>query len=339
MPSFAQKFINAEPQAGLDMAGVFPAEGVNEILEVGRPEVQLHSPVRKAYRQIRFTQSLKRDARSRAQEIIRSEIPAYLRHLNEVLQFAKDDPSSPLWKGHLNSGPFVKENVKLIMKSQKSDRETILQQGSPTGTPTIIVEQVDKFPSLKELKLTIGEPTGQVPGGCDNDDDDCSEDGGLDGPGHAWQGGLPPNEICDKLMDMIEQESEKAIVMGKELLHWIRLEIPTIEDGNNFGVDVQEEILNKIEGMCGSACKNHTLPKTHYEDRMKFAQSWNKYPNLEDHAAAIASSDRFDFFLAHNAIMSLRNNMSTLLLALQSNWPKVHNPKSNNGVNGTSGLY
>ncbi|KAJ9091230.1 hypothetical protein QFC21_007293 [Naganishia friedmannii] len=261
MPSFAQKFIDAEPRAGLDMAGVFPAEEVNEILE-----------------------TIKHDARARAQEIIKFEIPSYLRHLNEILQLAKDDPSSPLWRGHLNSGPFVKENVKLKLNNRKNDRETILQQGSPTGTPTIIVEEVDKFPSLKELKLMIGEPTGQMRGRCDNDNDDCSEDGGLNGAGHAWQGGLPMNEICDKLMDMIEHESEKAILMGKDLLHWVRLEIPGIEDGNNFGVDVQEEILKKIEGMCGSAFKNHTLPKTHYEDRMKFAQSWNKYPNLNDHA-------------------------------------------------------
>jgi hypothetical protein len=121
------------------------------------------------------------------------------------LQLAKDDPSSPLWKGHLNSGAFIKENVKLKANGRRNDRETILQQGSPTGTPTIIVEEVDKFPSLKELKLTIGEPTGQAPGGCDNGDDDCSNDGGLNGAGHAWQGGLSTNDICDQLMDMIEQ--------------------------------------------------------------------------------------------------------------------------------------
>ena len=32
MPSFAQKFVDVEPQGGLDMAGVFPANEVNEIM-------------------------------------------------------------------------------------------------------------------------------------------------------------------------------------------------------------------------------------------------------------------------------------------------------------------
>lgn len=72
----------------------------------------------------------------RAKELIQKEIPEYIKHLNEILAAAESDPSSPMWKGHLKSGPFVKDNVKLIFNDARKD------QSSP-GTPTIVVRGVD----------------------------------------------------------------------------------------------------------------------------------------------------------------------------------------------------
>lgn len=55
--------------------------------------------------------------------------------------------------------------------------------------------------------------------------------------------------------------------------------------------------------------------------------------------AAIASSDRYDFFLGHNAIVSLRNNMSALLTALRNNWAKAHNPKDAERTSAVDSMY
>ena len=52
--------------------------------------------------------------------------------------------------------------------------------------------------------------------------------------------------------------------------------------------------------------------------------------------AAIASSDRFDYFLAVVAIKGLRDGMSELLSHLGKNWAKVHNPKN---LDSTGGMY
>ena len=105
-------------------------------------------------------------------------------------------------------------------------------------------------------------------------------------------------------------------------------------------------MVSQIERVINGAMKVHKQPKVHYEDRMHLAQSWNKFPGLEDHAvslqrfwlalrglmpwtkAAIASSDRFDYFLGVMAITALRNSMTELLSHLCNNWAKVHNPKN-----------
>ncbi len=61
-------------------------------------------------------------------------------------------------------------------------------------------------------------------------------------------------------------------------------------------------------------------------------------PNLQDHAAAIASSDRFDHFLITNGLRTLRNNLAEVLLTLKENWSKVSDPKGLEGGGGM-GMY
>lgn len=65
---------------------------------------------------------------------------------------------------------------------------------------------------------------------------------------------------------------------------------------------------------------------------MGLAQSWNRYPNLEDHAAAIASSDRFDHYLAVDGLRTLRNNAVKCLGLLKRNWVKVMDPKGGHEI-------
>lgn len=55
--------------------------------------------------------------------------------------------------------------------------------------------------------------------------------------------------------------------------------------------------------------------------------------------AAIASSDRHDFFLLCNAILKLRGNMAVLLTALRNNWAKAHNPKDAEHASAVDSMY
>lgn len=63
---------------------------------------------------------------------------------------------------------------------------------------------------------------------------------------------------------------------------WIQLNIPRIEDGNNFGVAIQEEAiqeLGRVEDAAFGLCdgiKYHTA-------RAKLLTKIIKYPNIEDY--------------------------------------------------------
>jgi hypothetical protein len=96
--------------------------------------------------------------------------------------------------------------------------------------------------------------------------------------------------------------------------------------------------------MAQVAMRIHGLQRSHYDDRMRMAMTWCRYPNLEDHSvsatwyisrvrsrssrlhlaqAAIAFSDRTDFFLVGDGLMRLRNRLTEMLWRVQANWSKV----------------
>jgi hypothetical protein len=129
---------------------------------------------------------MKNEARKRATEIIQREIPEYIAHLNGLIEAGKTNESSPLWQGHLKTGPFRKENVKLVFKRPEgTDAEARDEQRQ--GTPNIVIRGVDDL-SLTEISTTNVSKV----------DED------LEVQGAVWRGGLAPNEACDRLMSLIE---------------------------------------------------------------------------------------------------------------------------------------
>lgn len=116
-------------------------------------------------------------------------------------------------------------------------------------------------------------------------------------------------------------------------------------------------MIRRVDNMVNAAARHRGLPKGHFDDRMTLAMQWNKFPNLKDHAvglrelilcleltlyveqAAIASSDRHDFFLLCNAVAVLRYNMTVLLTALRNNWAKAHSPKDAEHASAVDSMY
>jgi hypothetical protein len=110
-------------------------------------------------------QNAKNDARARVKELIQNVIPEYIRHLNDILEAAETDSSSALWKGHLKTGLFVKDNVKLVYNNAQ--------------------------------KRQLGLGTASIaPEGTDGDDAVARQ---------RWEGGLEQNVICDRLNAIVEE--------------------------------------------------------------------------------------------------------------------------------------
>ena len=130
---------------------------------------------------------MKNEARRRATQIVQREIPQYIAHLNSLIGAGSTDKSSPLWRGQLTHGAYVKENVKLVYQPSREDGAgNILSQHAPA----IVIRGVD------ELSLTDVAKAKEHSDAMGDD---------LERPGMQWGGRLASNEVCDRLMDLVEE--------------------------------------------------------------------------------------------------------------------------------------
>ena len=58
---------------------------------------------------------------------------------------------------------------------------------------------------------------------------------------------IPSNPIVMKVMDIVKREARDAVDSLAALKLWMQLLVPKVEDGNNFGVQVQEECSAEVE--------------------------------------------------------------------------------------------
>lgn len=147
---------------------------------------------------------MRQAARQRAKTILQTELPAYIAHLDDLLEQQSQNPESPLWHGHLESGSFIKKNVKLLLlkgiakdgmiPSETPHNFDDIQLGGTQATKG----QEDKSTSKKSEDDFGGE-----------DNEDTFSDA-------CWKGRLPPNEICDRLADLVHKyayHSRQAVIL------------------------------------------------------------------------------------------------------------------------------
>lgn len=109
---------------------------------------------------------------------------------------------------------------------------------------------------------------------------------------------------------------------------WIQLNIPRIEDGNNFGVNVQEETvaeLGRAEETAFTAFENMTK---YFITRAKLVTKCLKYPVLPDYQTAVCELDQKEFINIRLTLLDVRNNYSVLYDMILKNLEKIKNPRS-----------
>lgn len=92
--------------------------------------------------------------------------------------------------------------------------------------------------------------------------------------------------ICDIIK--IVKPVIRALVEDSNLLKmWISFLIPKIEDGNNFGVSVQEDTLAEIQSVESEAAAFFDQISRYFISRAKIVSKVAKYPHIEDYRRAV----------------------------------------------------
>ncbi|CCO35503.1 proteasome (prosome, macropain) activator subunit 3 (PA28 gamma [Rhizoctonia solani AG-1 IB] len=114
---------------------------------------------------------------------------------------------------------------------------------------------------------------------------------------------------------------------------WVNLTMPKIEDGDNFGVQIQEEVLNELHRAQDSGYNlRDAVSKSHHINRAKICSKILKYPHIEDYAIALQEHDEKQFYMALRNLIDLRNIYAVLTDVIHKNFQKIRAPKGNNGA-------
>ncbi|KAJ8010559.1 hypothetical protein DPEC_G00076340 [Dallia pectoralis] len=140
-------------------------------------------------------------------------------------------------------------------------------------------------------------------------------------------GPIPCNERVESLL----KEIKPQIQILKEKLNtvsmWVQLKIPKIEDGDNFGVAVQEKVFElltntrtKIEGF-------QTQISKYYSERGDAVAKASKQPHVGDFRQLVHELDQYQFCELRIVVLEIRNTYAVLFDIINKNHDKIKKPR------------
>jgi len=135
-----------------------------------------------------------------------------------------------------------------------------------------------------------------------------------------------------KLHEEIKKQSAQLSESCDKVKLWVNLTMPKIEDGDNFGVSIQEEALNELHRSQESAYNLRDCARTDHLARAKICCKIIKYPHVEDYTHALKEHDDKQLYLARQHLIDIRNIYAVITDILHKNINKIRTPKASNGV-------
>ncbi|UMM23020.1 hypothetical protein L5515_003939 [Caenorhabditis briggsae] len=150
-------------------------------------------------------------------------------------------------------------------------------------------------------------------------------------PVYAFTSGtVPCNENLAQLMDTVRPRLRDAVEQCNTVKMWITLLIPRIEDGNNFGVGIQEETLSEVRNVESEAASFLDQMSRYFTTRGKLITKIAKYPHVDDYRRAILDMDEKQFINIRLVVLEMRNHFSTLHDMIMKNYEKIKVPRNSN---------
>ncbi|OQR79500.1 proteasome activator complex subunit 3-like [Tropilaelaps mercedesae] len=149
-------------------------------------------------------------------------------------------------------------------------------------------------------------------------------------------GTVEVNKTVMRLLEIVKPYVLQQLADCNLLKMWIEFLIPKVEDGNNFGVDIQEECLKEVSTIEGEAAAYFDQGTRYFMTRGKIIAKVAKYPFVEDFRRNIDETDERQYFSLQLIVQELRNNYAGLHDMLTKNLEKIKKPRSSNA---TASLY
>jgi len=140
----------------------------------------------------------------------------------------------------------------------------------------------------------------------------------------------PSNKWIVSLVDDIKPEISELMERCATIRIWITLLIPKIEDGNNFGVGVQEDALAELRQVEAECATYLDQLSRYFLTRGKMLSKVVKYPAISDYQRCIQELDSKQFVSLRFMLSENRNHYCTMADLINKNMEKIRKPRSSN---------
>ncbi|XP_034489699.1 proteasome activator complex subunit 3 [Drosophila innubila] len=148
-------------------------------------------------------------------------------------------------------------------------------------------------------------------------------------------GTVPCNKPLCEMIKVVKPIIRKLVEDSNLLKMWISFMIPKIEDGNNFGVSIQEDTLAEIQTVESEAAAFFDQISRYFLTRAKVVSKVAKYPHIDDYRRAVVELDEKEYLSLWLVVCEVRNRYSSLHDIVIKNLEKLKKPRSSN----TESLY
>ncbi|XP_055784854.1 proteasome activator complex subunit 2-like isoform X1 [Salvelinus fontinalis] len=140
-------------------------------------------------------------------------------------------------------------------------------------------------------------------------------------------GFIKGNEKIVKLLDRVKPE---ILALRETIITvscWIQHLIPKIEDGNDFGVAIQEKILERITAVKTKVDGFHTNINKYFSERGDAVAKASKLTHVMDYRSLVHEKDEAVYSDIRVILLDIRGFYAELYDIISKNLEKVTNPK------------
>ncbi|XP_066603207.1 proteasome activator complex subunit 3 isoform X2 [Prorops nasuta] len=143
-------------------------------------------------------------------------------------------------------------------------------------------------------------------------------------------GPVPCNTSLCELIYIVKPYIRQLLEDSNLLKMWISILIPKIEDGNNFGVSIQEDTLAEIQSVESEAASFFDQISRYFMSRGKIISKVAKYPHIIDYRRAVQDLDEKEYISLWLVLCEIRNRYCSLHDLVIKNIEKIKLPRSSN---------
>jgi len=147
-------------------------------------------------------------------------------------------------------------------------------------------------------------------------------------PIYVFNGIVPSNPLITTLEEKLKPYIFHFLDSIAIIKLWIQLMIPKVEDGNNFGVSIQEDSLAEVRTLETDVTQYLDLTYKYLISRGELVKKVAKYPHVEDYRRSVQSLDEKQFVSMRFIALELRNHYTSVHDLLMKNLEKIKRPRS-----------